>query len=91
MSSTDFLKELSKTMLKVKKELKNLENSIQGTNKLEDLEYVETDFEDLKEQILILEEEIEEFQEIEKEEAFQALQIYQEPISGETYGLGPWQ
>ena len=44
MSSTDFLKELSKTMLKIKKELKNLENSIQGTNKLEDLEYVETDF-----------------------------------------------
>ena len=91
MSSAEFLKELNKTMSKIKKELRNLENSIKGTNKLEDLEYVEIDFEDLKDQILILDEEIEEFQEIEKEEEFKALEIYQEPISCDTYGLGPWQ
>lgn len=90
MSSNENIKELLKTMLSIKKEMKILENSIKGTTKLDDLDYVETDFEDLKDQILILEEELEELSETTEEE-FKALQIYQEPISGETYGLGPWQ
>ncbi|WP_250673517.1 hypothetical protein LZ906_007745 [Paraclostridium ghonii] len=60
MSSNEFIKELSKTMLNIKKEIKSLENSIKGATKLDDLEYVETDFDDLKEQILTLEEELEE-------------------------------
>lgn len=90
MSSIEITKELEKTMIQIKKELKNLNNSIKNTIKLEDLEYVENNFDDLQTQILILDEEIEGFKEIEKEE-FQALQIYQEPISGETYGIGPWQ
>lgn len=90
MSSNEGIKELLKTMVSIKKEMHILENSIKGATKLDDLDYVETDFEDLKDQILILEEELEEFNETTEEE-FKALQIYQEPISGETYGLGPWQ
>lgn len=91
MSSNECIKELLKTMLNIKKEIKNLDNSIKGATKLDDLEYVETDFEDLKDQILILEEEVEELKETTEEEEFEALQIYQEPISYDTYGLGPWQ
>ncbi|CEN80972.1 hypothetical protein [Paraclostridium sordellii] len=91
MSYIELVKELKKTMLNIKKETKNLENTINGTSKLEDLDDVEVDFEELKNQILILDEELEEFEETVNDEEFQALQIYQEPISGETYGLGPWQ
>lgn len=91
MSYIELMKELRKTMLKIKKETKNLENTINGTSKLEDLDDVEVDFEELKNQILILDEELEKFEETVNDEEFQALEIYQEPISGETYGLGPWQ
>ncbi|WP_270659561.1 hypothetical protein [Paraclostridium bifermentans] len=89
MSSNENIKELLKTMLSIKKEMKILENSIKGATKLDDLDYVETDFEDLKDQILILEEELEELNEVERE--FQTPQIDQEPISYDTYELGPWQ
>ncbi|WP_283592807.1 hypothetical protein [Paraclostridium bifermentans] len=91
MSSNEILKELLKTMVSIKKEMKILENSIKGATKLDDLDYAETDFEDLKDQILILEEELEELNETTEEDEFKALQIYQEPISCDTYGLGPWQ
>nr|DAP48646.1 MAG TPA: hypothetical protein [Caudoviricetes sp.] len=91
MSYIELMKELRKTMLKIKKETKNLENTINGTSKLEDLDDVEIDFEELKNQILILDEELEGFEETVNDEEFQALEIYQEPISGETYRLGPWQ
>lgn len=90
MSSNENIKELLKTMLSIKKEMQILENSIKGATKLDDLDYIETDFEDLKDQNLILEEELEELNEITEEE-FKALKIYQEPISCDTYGLGPWQ
>ncbi|CEP88569.1 Uncharacterised protein [[Clostridium] sordellii] len=91
MSYIELVKELRKTMLNIKKETKNLENTIKGTSKLEDLDDVEVDFEELKNQILILDEELEEFEETVNDEEFQALQIYQEPISCDTYGIGPWQ
>lgn len=91
MSSNESIKELLKTMISIKKEMQILENSIKGATKLDDLDYVETDFEDLKDQILILEEELEELNETVEEEEFQAIQIHQEPISYHTYGLGPWQ
>ncbi|WP_278681498.1 hypothetical protein [Paraclostridium bifermentans] len=91
MSSKECIRELLKTILNIKKEMRTLENSIKGATKLDDLDYVETDFEDLKDQILIMEEELEELNEITKEEEFEAMQIYQEPISCETYGIGPWQ
>ena len=84
MSSNENIKELLKTMLSIKKEMEILENSIKGATKLDDLDYVETDFEDLKDQILILEEELEELSETTEEE-FKALK------SCDTYGLGPWQ
>ncbi len=89
MSSNENIKELLKTMLSVKKEMQILENSIKGATKLDDLDYIETDFEDLKDQILILEEELEELNEAGGE--FQTSQIDQEPISYDTYELGPWQ
>lgn len=89
MSSNENIKELLKTMLSIKKEMQILENSIKGARKLDDLDYVETDFEDLKDQILILEEELEEWNEAEGK--FQTSQIDQEPISCDTYELGPWQ
>ena len=91
MSSNEVLKELLKTIVSIKKEMKILEKSIKGATKLDDLDYIETDFEDLKDQILILEEELEELNETAEEAGFKALQIYQEPISCDTYGLGPWQ
>lgn len=91
MSSKECIRELLKTILNIKKEMRTLENSIKGATKLDDLDYVETDFEDLKDQILIMEEELEELNEITKEEEFEAMQIYQEPINRETYGIGPWQ
>lgn len=91
MSSNEGIKELLKTIVSIKKEMKILENSIKGAIKLDDLDYVETDFEDLKDQILILEEELEELNETTEEDEFKALQIYQEPISCDTYGLGSWQ
>ncbi|CEQ04114.1 Uncharacterised protein [[Clostridium] sordellii] len=91
MSYIELVKELRKTMLNIKKETKNLENTINGTSKLEDLDDVEIDFEELKNQILILDEELEGFEETVNDEEFQALKIYQEPISCDTYGLGPWQ
>lgn len=80
MSSNENIKELLKTMLSIKKEMQTLENSIKGATKLNDLNYEETDFEDLI---------LEELNEAEVES--QTSQIYQEPISGETYGIGPWQ
>lgn len=86
MSSNENIKELLKTMSSIKKEMQILENSIKGATKLDDLDYVETDFEDLKDQILILEEELNE-----AEREFQTPQIDQEPISYDTYELGPWQ
>lgn len=91
MDQLERIQELLKTIKSVKKEMNNLENSISGTSKVEDLDYVETDFDELKGQILILEEEIEELNEIALEEEFQAMQIYQEPVSCETYGIGSWQ
>ncbi|CEO04830.1 Uncharacterised protein [[Clostridium] sordellii] len=91
MRYIELVKELRKTMLKIKKETNNLENTINGTSKLEDLDDVEIDFEELKNQILILDEELEGFEETVNDEEFQALKIDQEPISCDTYGLGPWQ
>ncbi|KGJ48097.1 hypothetical protein KD33_16895 [Clostridium sp. NCR] len=89
MSFNENIKELLKTMLSIKKEMQILENSIKESTKLDDLDYIETDFENLKDQILILEEELEELNEAEGE--FQTSQIDQEPISYDTYELGPWQ
>ncbi|WP_170074476.1 hypothetical protein [Paraclostridium dentum] len=80
MSPNENIKELLKNMLSIKKEMQILENSIKGATKLKDLNYEETDFEDLI---------LEELNEAELES--QTAQIYQEPISGETYGIGPWQ
>ncbi len=91
MNSTEFMKELNITRMKIRKELKNLENSIKGTTKLDDLEDIEIDFDDLKDQFEILDEELEELEEILTEEEFEASQIYQEPISLATFGLGSWQ
>lgn len=70
MSYIELVKELRKTMLKIKKEIKNLENTINGTSKLEDLDDVEVDFKELKNQILILDEELEEFEETVNDEEF---------------------
>ena len=70
MSYIELVKELRKTMLKIKKETKNLENTINGTSKLEDLDDVEVDFKELKNQILILDEELEEFEETVNDEEF---------------------
>lgn len=80
MSSNENIKELLKTMLNIKKEMQILENLIKEATKLNDLNYAETDFEDLI---------LEELNEVEWES--QTSQIYQEPISDETYGIGPWQ
>lgn len=91
MNSTEIMKELNITMIKIKRELRNLESSIKGVTKLDDLEDVEIDFDDLKDQIITLDDELDELEEILTEEEFEASQIYQEPISLATFGLGSWQ